>query len=278
MANEFYKISRWLYQSDDYAVSSVTTSPHGRWKVARRDSASTIGFAGTLEDAILLAEADRILQASGKLPPMIDYLTNGHERDIMVLEAMDDERTASMTDTPVFNTCKCYSHYSEVEVDGEVTRVHRSCGATIPRKRTFSPGHDAKFKSVLLWAFREGVRFTYELEGVTYHGDPVKLADERGWGKFMTPKPKKVSKAKAEGKDNSGVDHADDVDDTFDEGYGVRQVEGFHPASVKVGRWWKDGHVVAETDEQVTVRVMDKNGSNPKDHTFDRDSDRLELG
>lgn len=255
---DFEKISRWLYRYGPYTIRAITTSAHGKWRVTR--NGSTLGFAGSLEGATAIVNSDMELAASPN-----GYLTDGHRRATMVPEVRDDERISSVTE---FNTCKCYSI---VSTDDNGGKVHRSCGSTISKRRTFKPGHDAKLKSVLQAAFRNGEDFTYEEDGIVSTVSPVDLAEERGWGHFMTPKPKKTKKAKADGKDNTGVDHADDQPD-------IEEKAGFHPARVKVGRWWKDGHIVSEnrSDGTVTVAYSDKKG----DHevTLDKDDEKLEIG
>lgn len=163
--------------------------------------------------------------------------------------------------TPQFNTCKCWSSWSEDQRDdGLVVRVHYGCGDIIPKRRRFKPGHDAKLKSRLLWAFRAEVPFVYIDDGQETARDPLAMAKELGWGHFMTAaKPKKPKKAKKAAEPNSD------------------ELAGFRPARVKDGRWWKDGHIVAETDDEVTVRIHGKGGT-PKDITVPRGSDKLEVG
>jgi len=276
MAEEFEKVSRWLYRSGNYLVSAVSSSEHGRWKVVHRTiPVETVGFAGTLEEALGLAWTDEDLR-NGDLTP-------SHGHDIMVME--DNERKSAMTDTPVFNQCKCYS-VVEVTTDdeGSELKIHRSCGLTIPKRRTFKPGHDAKFKSALLKAFRAGEGFTFDDGGSLVTKDPVALAKERGWGHFMTaakPKAPKVKDVNKPDEDPESTDprevFAGDRGELDPETLQPTEVAGFHPAKVKVGRWWKEGHIVSETDDEVTVRVIDKK-TQPKDYTFPRDSNKLEIG
>lgn len=288
---EFRRVSRWLYQSEHYTVHSVTILPHGRWKVVHRVvPVETIGFAGTISDAMDLADEDARWRSSGQ------YLTGGQGHGRM--EVGGQRKDTPMTDTPVFNTCKCYSIVAEdTDHEGSTFKVYMSCGSTIPRKRTFKPGHDAKLKSVLLAAFRAGEEIHYMDGGMLVSVSPMQMAKERGWDHFMTPaKPKKVKASKDDGEVFAG-DRGELDPDTLTEAaaHGMSEAEyeltrmaqeedapapmaGFNPARVKVGRWWKEGMVVSQTADEVTVRVTNKHGDDFKDHTLPRDSDKLDLG
>lgn len=61
--------------------------------------------------------------------------------------------------------------------------VHQDCGGETAS--TFLPGHDAKYKSVLIKAARAGESFHYLSGGVLIDSDPRNLAAERGWERFI---------------------------------------------------------------------------------------------
>lgn len=176
--------------------------------------------------------------------------------------ATDTKPEAEATPTPEapkFHDCGCFSVWDEK------LEAYVSCGEQVPAKRTFVPGHDAKLKSVLLKAFREGEAFTYVSGGLRVEADPLELAKERGWEKFMTPKPVKKSKAKAD-KDEPAVP-AEPAD---------VKLEGFHPATFKVGRWDKEGSVVSENaDGTLTVSYKDGKGN---EQTLTLPADKVQRG
>lgn len=153
--------------------------------------------------------------------------------------------------------------------------VYESCGAQVSSaKREFRPGHDAKYKSVLQKAYRESEGdFAYMDGGLLIHANAMALAAERGWEKFMTATPKRKSRAKAKtdlvvpGPATGAVNQAPEP----------VEVQGFRPARVKVGRWWKDGSIVAETDEAVVVEFTDRKG-HTQQVEIERTSDKLEIG
>lgn len=169
--------------------------------------------------------------------------------------------------------CRCFSIVDEVtDDDGATFEVRHTCGELVYGKREFKPGHDAKLKSGLIKAFRDGVDFTYQDGGMLVHADPVEMAKDRGWEKFLTPAKPRKSRAKAKDKaekvETNGAERADDD--------APASVEGFQPASFKIGRWTKDGVVVSHNDDgTITVSYLDKKS---KRQTATLDADKVELG
>lgn len=260
---QFRRVSRWLFQSEHYNVHSVGTGQ--RWKVVYRLApVEVVGFAGKVDDAMDLADQDFALRQT-------EYLTEGHGRATLVAE--DNERMVEMTDAPVFNTCKCYSVVdNDTDPEGNPIKIHRSCGSTIPKRRTFKPGHDAKYKAALLVAFRAGEDFTFEDGGMLVTKDPLALAKERDWGHFMTEKKVKPAKAdKVEDAEVFAGDRGEIDPETLTE-----DLQGFHPARVKYRNGWRDGMIVEQDDDNVTVRLHLAKGK-VKDITLPKDSDKLDL-
>jgi hypothetical protein len=146
--------------------------------------------------------------------------------------------------------------------------VYAECTANVNKGRTFAPGHDAKLKSALIKAFRAGTDFSYLDGSLLVHADPVAVADDRGWGHFMTAAPKRKSrKGSLQGKGSAAAKAAHGQAESDSD----QPVVGFRPCQVKVGRWWKDGQVVAyPSDGQVTVTYKDSKGE-PKTITVDTD-------
>lgn len=169
--------------------------------------------------------------------------------------------------------CECLSPTGETE-DGYI--VATPCGGEVPNKRDFRPGHDAKLKSTLIKAFRTGGTLIIRDGGMRTEANPVKMAKERNWEKFLTPAPARKSR-KGEGKDNTGVDHADDQPDT------ETPVGASQPARVKVRGTWKDGFIVrrepadGDRPEQVVVSYMNSK-KKMVEIAHPADSDKLQLG
>jgi len=184
---------------------------------------------------------------------------------------MSDTDTSTQPNLP---TCRCLSHVAYritaediPESDPETFEeydVHESCGTVVNKGKQFAPGHDAKLKSVLIAAFRAQMDFSYLDGGMLIHSDPMAMAQDRDWGKFLTPaKPRKVRKA-AKGKAAKASQGQAEPDSD-------QPVRGFRPCQVKVGRWWKDGNVMAFPAEgKVTVSYIDAKG-NSRSITVDTD-------
>jgi hypothetical protein len=188
------------------------------------------------------------------------------------------------TDTkPNLPTCRCLSHVAyrvtaedlpETDPDTFVEfDVHESCGTVVSKGKQFAPGHDAKLKSVLIAAFRAGEDFAYLEGGLLIHSDPMAMAQDRDWGKFLTPaKPRKVRKIhpgqKAADKRRASQGQAQPDSD--------QPVHGFRPCQVKVGRWWKDGNVMAFPAEgKITVSYTDGKG---EARSITVDADKVKEG
>jgi len=202
--------------------------------------------------------------------PKDRYLTDGHGSAIMVTETNGD--TGEVTMKP----CQCLIPTGKTE-DGSI--VAAPCGSQVPDKRDFKPGHDAKLKSTLIKAHREGGTVIVREGGARTEASAMELAKARGWERFLTAaKPRKAAKPKADGKDNTGVDHADDQPDA-EEPVGASQ-----PARVKVRSAWKDGFITkiepgvddAEPD-QITVTYTNGKGK-PVELVLPRNSNRLQIG
>lgn len=172
---------------------------------------------------------------------------------------------AEETPAPKFHECRCFSVWDEL------TGAYVSCGTEIPIKRTFHPGHDAKYKSVLLKAFRAGEAFSFIDGGVRVDANPMELARERNWEKFMTPAKAKKLKAKTKDATETPEGKADRPDDVE-----PASMAGFHPARFKVGRWMKDGNIVSRNEDgTVTVSYADGKG---KTQTLTLDASKVEEG
>jgi hypothetical protein len=180
--------------------------------------------------------------------------------------------------------CKCYSQVAYRVTAADIPEsdpetfieydVYESCGQeTSGPKREFRPGHDAKLKSVLQKAIREDEGyFAYVESGMLIHASAMELAKARGWEKFMTAAPKRKSRAKTK-----VANDATDVTGAVNQAPEPVEVQGFRPARVKVGRWWKDGSIVSETNESVVVEYTDRKG-NAQQVEVERTSDKLEIG
>ncbi len=182
--------------------------------------------------------------------------------------------------------CECLN---PIEKDGETVFV--PCGGEVPNKRSFRPGHDAKLKSALQFSHRklDGVMVILD-GGMRTETTARKLAKERNWTQFLTDA--KPAKAKGDGKDNTGVDHADDQPDaeTFAGDRGELDPETLEPqgasrpARVKVRGAWKDGYVTkieagetTSAPQSVTVTYQNAKRKNIE-VTLPSDSDKLQLG
>lgn len=192
-------------------------------------------------------------------------------------------------------TCKCYSKIAYrvtaediPEADPETFKeydVYESCGLQVSTpKREFRPGHDAKFKSVLIKAFRNGGDFAFVDGGMLVHSDAMNEASKRGWEKFMTAAPaKKAKKAKATLSEvaDAAADLIEkmaqvDVDSITDPTVEEKPV-GFHPVQVRDRGTWYDGSVVSRKDGNVTVAFTNRKGDR-KETTVSEDSPRLRKG
>jgi hypothetical protein len=182
--------------------------------------------------------------------------------------------------------CKCYSVKATRVVASDIPEadpdtfeeydIYESCGRQVSSaKREFLPGHDAKLKSVLQKAYRNGEGFAFYVGGMLVHSDPMNEAEKRGWAKFMTQAPKRKSRAKAKADPVVPGPATGAVNDAPAE---PAEVQGFRPARVKVGRWWKDGNIVAEdATSGVTVQYQDRKGVT-KEIALAWDSPKLEIG
>jgi hypothetical protein len=228
------------------------------------------------------------LRAGATLPPK-KYLTPGHGPDRMgVRKETDPARNGNVSELP---KCQCLSRYEMVTepnddpTDDTVSeiKVWSSCGSTVPKRKRFKPGHDAKLKSTLQKLFRDGEDLHYYEGGMMISTSPMDHAIKLGWEKFMTPKPTK-SKAKAKsGQVIDGGKLRDETTTEFDDDgeviEGPTATVGFVPAQVKVGRWWKDGKVVEETETALTVEYAEKRGKSVKRETVNKsDTDRYKIG
>lgn len=92
----------------------------------------------------------------------------------------------------------------------------------------FAQGHDAKYKSELIKAYRAGVDMDVsDAKGIMHTTTATHLANARGWGHFLTTaKPKKAKVAKLVPGDS---------------------------CVVKIGRWVKKGVVDAVVGDQFIV-------------------------
>lgn len=169
--------------------------------------------------------------------------TDTIETETPEAEATEAKVPAAKTPKP----CRCFSEWNED------LQAYESCGQVVFGKREFKPGHDAKFKSVLLKAFRAEEPFVYIDGDERVEAEPMELARARGWEHFMTAKPAKKSKAKK----------ADaEVENTDIEYVEPDEVAGFQPASFKIGRTTYDGSVVRHNDDgTIEVSYQDRKGN-----------------
>lgn len=118
---------------------------------------------------------------------------------------MSKTAKAEQVDRP-FKPCQCFADFAyEVPSDPEddssapVALAFNPCGGET--QNDFCQGHDAKLKSALQRCFRAGIGYAILDGGLMIDRDPLQVAAERGWSKFMTPgKAKatpKVKKVKA---------------------------------------------------------------------------------
>ena len=205
-------------------------------------------------------------------PDLFEYLTEGHGSARMVTEANDD--TGDVTMKP----CQCLIPTGETE-DGSI--VAAPCGGEVPNKREFRPGHDAKLKSTLLKAFRNGGTVIVREGGARTEASAIELATERGWAQFMTPAP--ARKARKAAKADEGEVFAGDRGELDPES--LREPVGAsQPAQVKVRGAWKDGFVTkieagetASSPQLVTVSYMNSKRKTVT-VTHPSDSDKLKMG
>ena len=131
------------------------------------------------------------------------------------------------------NPCQCLTH-----VGGTTYTV--GCGGTCGNR--FAQGHDARTKSVLIRAFRDGyIKITVDGKATT----PVAVAESYGYGRFLTPGPVRAARkprATKAAKVKSGLQVGDAVE-------------------FKVGRWVKRGLVRALSGSLVTVEYQDAKGN-----------------
>ena len=159
-------------------------------------------------------------------------------------------------DAPDGRLCACYS------VEGD-KGVRESCGQEVKGKKSvFRPGHDARWKGVLIDAHRDGktVRILDVETGKVRIVDPMEAAAERGWEHFLLHerKPRKsrakskntktgTGKGKPRGEGASEPDLRDDLS--------VGTMVGF-----RVGRAEYVGEVIATKGGNVEVRYEDRKG------------------
>ncbi len=277
MPLEFTKVSRWMYVADGYVVRWDTV--RGGWRVKAPDG-TVVGETGReVEDAKLVANF-HAFPDEYRPPPIpsrtveIPHLTERHGDVLMVERSNDDDKEPS-----TMKNCQCLVLTGDSEGD---TLVAKPCTEQVPDKRDFKPGHDAKLKSVLLKAYRTGDAIVIVDGSTRTEAVPSILAADRGWSQFMKPAPaRKPRKAKADGKDNTGVDHADDQPDVEP---GVTEPAGMSmPARVKVRGAWKDGVVTkvvagdtASDPQTMTVAYTNGKGKTVST-TLKSNSDKLEL-
>lgn len=92
--------------------------------------------------------------------------------------------------------CTCYVAEA-TQPDAGVLAVHVGCGRTTHGE--FAPGHDAKLKSLLIQAHRDGVtlRIT-DLLGQVAERTPMAVAAEREWEDFLTHTLKATKKVRSD--------------------------------------------------------------------------------
>lgn len=181
----------------------------------------------------------------------------------------------STTNESPLPLCDCRSHVAyrvtmadipeaTEETWGGDYDVYESCGLRVSSaKRRFRPGHDAKLKSVLQKAYRNGDDFAWVEGGMVIHSSATNEAAKLDWSHFLTEAPKRKSRAKAKKEAEVTLPQAEEV-------------QGFRPARVKVGRWWKDGVIVLQDETGVTVEYQTRKGSERV--ALPLDSDKLEIG
>lgn len=141
------------------------------------------------------------------------------------------------------NPCRCIIplHDGEWTEDGAfIMEFQVGCGATCSHE--FAQGHDAKYKSELIRAFRAGATVVLLDGDFRIETDSMTLAAARGWERFITPgKPKAEKKAKAP-KTSAGLQVGDAVE-------------------FKIGRWTKRGLVRHCDGPDTTVEYEDAKGN-----------------
>lgn len=72
------------------------------------------------------------------------------------------------------------------------------CGDPLTNpKRSFLQGHDARYKGLLQRAYRANESVAIVEGGAVVSSDALSLAEDRGWGHFMTEAPKRAGKSRA---------------------------------------------------------------------------------
>lgn len=179
-------------------------------------------------------------------------------------------------------TCQCRSVVDYIVTAADIPEanpdefvdypVHVSCGTNVSKGKQFAPGHDAKYKSVLIKAFRAGGDFAWRDGSMLHHADPMALAKERGWERFLTPAKARKARSSLKGKGSKAAKAAQGQAEPDSD----QPVAGFRPCQVKVGRWWKDGNVSAiHADGTVTVVYSDSKGDQK---TITVDADKVKAG
>lgn len=291
---EFTRVSRWFRVADGYTLRYSNSSRS--WRVcapggkvlgvvgdvieAERLANQHADDAATAEAAVSASEEDEPGPPYGPVaapiePDLFQYLTEGHGSARMVTEADDD--TGDVTMKP----CQCLIPTSEIE-DGAL--VVAPCGGEVPNKRAFKPGHDAKLKSTMIKAHRNGGTLIIRDGGSRTETTAKAIAKERGWERFLTDAPaRKPRKGKADTANGDDAVFAGDRGELDPES--LREPVGAsQPARVKVRGAWKDGFVTkveagetASSPQAITVSYTNAKRKQVE-ITLKSDSDKLQLG
>lgn len=106
--------------------------------------------------------------------------------------------------------------------------VYGPCGANT-RGGLFAPGHDAKLKGLLIKLRRAGQDYAY-IEGSTLrHVDPLSVAMQYGWSKFITHQPKRRTRSTRSAQGNA-----------------TPQAQFPKAVQVKIGRWTYNGQQLSD--------------------------------
>ena len=169
--------------------------------------------------------------------------------------------------------CQCLIMTGDIE---DEMPVAAPCGEQVADKKNFRPGHDAKLKSTLIKAFRNGGSLVIRDGGSRTESSAREVAKRYGWERFLTPaKPKPAKATKADTK----------TDPTVEMNAAAEPVGASQPAQVQIrGGAWKDGFVTKivpgdnASDPQMVTVTYTNSKRKQVEVTLPSDSDKLKLG
>lgn len=201
--------------------------------------------------------------------------------------------------------CQCHTellYWIDQTVDAEdavvdadnpnATPIYGPCGqATFGM---FAPGHDAKLKSLLQRLYAAGQEYAFVDGSMLIHTDPMEVARERGWERFLkqhaqiaqTKEARRADKAaakaaraterqkmrdiKADEREAAKAERIANADERKlakamkakdgQHGAPVEPKAGFYPVRVKVGRWVYDATIVQRVGDLYEVEYKTSKG------------------